>query len=358
MRFEVDRSDFRTTRVVDGDAAPLADGQIRLAVERFALTSNNISYALSGDMLGYWDFFPTDPPADGGTRWGQLPAMGLGTVIESANDAIDTGGRYFGFYPMADEVVITAEHRRDGFRDVGEHRSDHAPAYVQFADVERDPMFRDDRADEYLLLRGLFMTSFLVDDFLEDNGDFGATQVLVTSASSKTSIALAHCLAQRGMTSVGITSAGNVGFVESLGLYGSVITYDDVTDLDGDLGSTVVDMAGNGDVLRAIHETFGDRLGHSCQVGATHWEEPRDDGPMPGPKPAFFFAPSQMVKRNADWGPGELDTRMGAAFAAFVDTAPEWLTVERSSGPEAISDVYGALVEGDAPPDRGYILSM
>ena len=58
-------------------------------------------------------------------------------------------------------------------------------------------MFRPDQADEYLLLWGVFMTSFLVDDYLADNDFLGATQTIVTSASSKTSICLAHCLAER-----------------------------------------------------------------------------------------------------------------------------------------------------------------
>ena len=353
MDFEVDRSELRTTRVVDRPPAPLADGEIRLAVERFALTANNVTYAFSGDMLGYWGFFPTDE------GWGRLPAMGLGTVVESANGAIATGGRYFGFYPMSDEVVIAAEGRDGGFRDVGLHRASHAPAYVQFADVTADPTFRDDQADEYLLLRGIFMTSFLVDDFLADNADFGAVQVLVTSASSKTAIALAHCLDQRGMASVGLTSPGNLEFVRGLGLYGTVISYDQIDGLDGTVPSTVVDIAGDRRVQQAVHERFADRLGYACQVGATHWEQAgggRD--PLPGPQPQFFFAPGQMQKRDADWGPGELEKRVGVAFGEFVAGSKDWLTVERSSGADAITTAYRTLVEGTAPAHVGYIRSM
>ena len=29
-----------------------------LAIDRFALTANNITYCVSGDMLGYWRFLP------------------------------------------------------------------------------------------------------------------------------------------------------------------------------------------------------------------------------------------------------------------------------------------------------------
>lgn len=51
MDFEVNRQDFRDTRTVDSTPALLTPGQIRLAVERFALTANNVTYAVAGDML-------------------------------------------------------------------------------------------------------------------------------------------------------------------------------------------------------------------------------------------------------------------------------------------------------------------
>ena len=71
--------------------------------ERFAFTSNNISYAVAGDILDYWGFFPAEPP------WGRIPAIGLGTIVESANPDIEVGGRYFGFYPMGSEHIVLAE---------------------------------------------------------------------------------------------------------------------------------------------------------------------------------------------------------------------------------------------------------
>ena len=44
-----------------GATTPLTAGQIRLRVDRFALTSNNLSYAAAGDTMGYWAFFPSGP---------------------------------------------------------------------------------------------------------------------------------------------------------------------------------------------------------------------------------------------------------------------------------------------------------
>ncbi|MFX6226275.1 DUF2855 family protein, partial [Acinetobacter baumannii] len=75
----------------------------------------------------------------------------------------------------------------------------------------------------------LVVTSFLIADFLEDNGFFGARQVLVSSASSKTSLGLAFCLkrlAAHDIAVVGLTSPGNRTFVEEVGYFDRVVTYD------------------------------------------------------------------------------------------------------------------------------------
>ncbi len=351
MNFEVNRTDFRETRTIEPDAAALTDGQVRLAVERFAVTTNNVTYAVAGDMLDYWGFFPAE------AGWGRVPVMGLASVVESANPDIEIGGRYFGFYPMSDTHVITARATKVGFRDVGPHRANHAVVYTDFVDLDKDGMFRVDRVDEYLLLRGLFFTSFLVDDYLADNDFKGAGQTLVTSASSKTSISLAECLKRRGQHSVGLTSERNRDFVTGLGLYDEVITYDEVDQLDAAMPSGMVDMAGNAAVRAALHNHFGDNMKFSLTVGVTHWEaDSADDTALPGAVPEFFFAPTQGAKRTAEWGPDGLAERIGTAFHEVLEDTSRWLTVEHHTGADGMATVYGALVEGTADPSLGFIV--
>jgi len=357
MDFEVNRNDFHDTRISEAESdgasgADLSAGQIRLGIERFAFTTNNITYAVAGDMLDYWGYFPAESP------WGRLPAMGLATVTESAHPGIKTGGRYFGFYPRSSDVVIQAEPRHAGFRDVGNHRANHAATYTEFRDVASDPMFRSDKADEYLLLWGLFMTSYLADDHLADHGFHGATQTLVTSASSKTSISLAARLALRdGHRSVGITSERNRAFVEGLGLYDQVIIYGEIGDLDAGVVSGVVDMAGSGPIRSAIHTHFGDNLKFSLSVGVTHWED-QGGGDLPGPQPEFFFAPGQSTKRVAEWGAEELAKRIASAFHDLLDDTDRWLKVTHRTGPDAITVVHRDLLDGHADPSVGYIVSL
>ncbi len=359
MIFEVNRQDFRATQIAPATPIDLKPGQVRLAVERWAFTTNNITYAVAGDMLDYWGFFPTDAP------WGRIPGIGLGSVVESANPDIAVGGRYFGFYPMGSEHIVTAKpHGPDGFRDAGAHRANHAVTYTDFRNVEADDTFDVDKADEYLLLWGMFMTSFLVDDMLGDTDFSGAVQTLVTSASSKTSISLASCLAGRNDSrSVGLTSQRNRSFVEGLGLYDQVITYDEVDQLDASVASGVVDMAGNAAVRAAIHNHFDDSLRFSTSVGMTHWDAQQSTGQsgneaLPGPAPEFFFAPSQRAKRVKEWGAEELDDRIDKAFSDLLAGTKSWLQVEHRQGPEAIETTYRDLLEGRAEPSAGFVCSM
>lgn len=354
MHLEIDRSDITTRRAAaTGAPAGAADGTVVLRLDKFALTANNISYAVSGDFLDYWGFYPAE------AGWGRLPAMGFGTVTASAVPGVDVGSRWFGFYPVGDHHVVEAVVRGGGFFDNAAHREKHAPAYRQFDPA--DPSRTEEDESYYLLLRGLFVTSHLCEDFLRDNSMFGAAQVIITSASSKTSLALAHEVRANGSArTVGLTSAANATFVESTGLYDEVVTYDAIESME-QVPSVVVDMAGNAAVLRRIHERFGVALAHSCRVGATHWRESQSaaaDAPMPGPKPAFFFAPSQLVKRGKEWGRDVLNSRMETALAVFSADARRWLTVREGHGADAVLDVYDQLVNGTVDPAEGHVLTV
>ena len=127
MHLEIDRRDIRRSQLV---ASPpptdLAPNQVLLRLESAALTSNNVTYALSGDMLDYWGFFPT---TDG---WGRLPVMGFGMVTASTCADVRVGTRYFGFFPLADHHVVNAQPSRNGFVDVAPWREKHATTYRSF----------------------------------------------------------------------------------------------------------------------------------------------------------------------------------------------------------------------------------
>jgi len=354
LDFLVDKSAWQKHRFEEGPAPEIAEGQVLFRVDRFALTANNISYALAGEAIGYWRFFPA--PAG----WGRLPVMGFADVIESRHEKVATGTRCFGFYPMSRYLVIEpGAVSAGGIVDGAAHREGIAPTYNTYSPAENDALYQPDHEDALMLMRGLFMTSFLAEDFIEDSG-FGTQATVISSASSKTSIALGHCVSARGRSrAIGLTSARNLEFVRALGCYDEVVPYEEVTSLDASKPAVFVDMAGNAAVRRAVHEHFADRLVHSCSVGATHWEATGEDGDdLPGPKPEFFFAPGQIQKRAADWGAKELQTRLAAGWMGFHAFSAGWLQVNRGRGRSAVEEVYEATLAGRTEPRDGHVLSL
>lgn len=355
--FQVNRDNFEDCRFVPG--APiddLADGQVLFEIDRFALTSNNISYAAAGDMLNYWGFFP------GPDRWGRIPAMGFANVAASRHPDVAVGARVFGFFPMSRHLIIDAEPTSSGIVDGVAHRAEHAPVYRTYSYTDRDALYEEALEDHIILLRGLFMTSFLADDLLGDEDFYGATGSIVTSASSKTSIALGHLLSKRGRGPViGLTSARNRDFVLSLGCYDEVVLYDEldcIPELTPSEGAVMVDMAGNGEVVAGVHERLADRLKSSLTVGATHWESAPRPQAMPGPTPEFFFAPARIVKRTQDWGAGGLQERLGASWKEFAAFSDSWMKIKRQSGEAALESVYLEVLSGGLDPRDGHVLSL
>jgi len=355
VTLEVGKDNWSESRIVHEPAiGDLAEDEVLLRVNRFALTANNITYCLSGDTLGYWGFFPA---AEG---WGRIPVMGYADVVESRHADIALGERVWGWFPMSTHLKVKAgKVHPSQFVDVSPHRAEYAPIYAQFQRANANPIYDAEREDQDSLLRGLFLTSWLCEDFVHDNDQFGADHYVITSASSKTSIALAYVVSQRGSAkAVGLTSKGNVAFCEALGCYDRVLSYDDIDQLDASHGAVLVDMAGNADVVARTHNHYGSNLRYSSKIGATHREELGSTDNLPGAVPEFFFAPTQAQKRTADWGPGEIEKRVGASFVAYREFCDGWLTVRRHYGEEAATSGYQRVLQGQIAPSEGCIVSL
>jgi hypothetical protein len=356
----VGRGDLRQTRWAVAETPPLDEGQALLSIDLLALTANNVTYGAFGDAMKYWDFFPT-----GEAGWGQIPAWGFATVSGSRCPGVEVGQRVYGYFPMARSLVVApVQVGASGFTDGAPHRAALSALYNRYQATDRDPLYRADQEAVIALLRPLFTTSFLIDDFLDDQAFFGARQVVLSSASSKTSYATAWCLAKRpGLQVVGLTSARHVDAVRRLGLYHRVEPYDAVAALPRDR-SVYVDFAGSAGLRQAVHEHWRDDLASSTAVGATDWEH-RAAGSglkLPGPKPQFFFAPAQAEKRLKDWGGPGFGQRLGQAWGGFTAAAlgakPPWLTVQALAGRDAVESGYRALVAGDVPAEVGLVLRM
>ena len=355
MRFEVAKARLADTRRVEPDAVDLGPDQARVRVDSFGLTANNVTYAVFGAAMQYWDFFPTAEPE----TWGCIPVWGFADVVESTSDACAPGERLYGYLPMASELVVSVGRADDrGLVDVSAHRAPMAAAYNRYTRCASDPGYEESREAQQMLLYPLFVTSFLVDDFFDEHAEIGADAMILSSASSKTAIGIAHLAHRRGRHVVGLTSGRNRAFVESLGVYADVMTYDEITALPG--SAVYVDMSGNLDVRHTVHTAYGDRLGHSMVVGGTHWDHAPAERPgaLAGPRPEFFFAPGRIVQRHGDWGREEFDRRAADAWRDYSAWTDAWLEPRRADGADAVGVAYAELLAGTTEPRTGYVCSL
>jgi hypothetical protein len=104
--FLVAKTDLRRAEVREIDPPALAEGEARLAIERFALTANNITYGVFGQAMRYWDFFP------GPEGWGRIPVWGHARVEASNHPDLAVGQRFYGYWPMSTHLTVTPRKTR------------------------------------------------------------------------------------------------------------------------------------------------------------------------------------------------------------------------------------------------------
>ncbi|HSB98984.1 MAG TPA: DUF2855 family protein [Burkholderiaceae bacterium] len=356
LSFVVSRSDLRQSRVIHAPLPALDAGEVLVRIDRFAFTANNVTYAEMGERMGYWQFYPAP---DG---WGNIPVWGFAEVADSRHEQVKRGERLYGFLPMATHVVLRPERVSEaGFVDGSAHRRQLPPAYNLLLRTAADAAYRPQDEDLLMLLRPVFITSFLIDDFLADEAFFGAQRVWLSSASSKTAFGLAHLLHRRGGIEVtGLTSAANRDFVSGLGCYDRVCTYDQIAGLSADRATVYVDFAGSAALRGAVQRHLGDLLVYSCSVGFSHRDHSRAPAQedLPGARPVFFFAPDRLRKRAKDWDRDGIDTRFAQQWQQFVPAARQWLTVVRGEGPAVVQRVYAAALDGSVAPHEGHVLTL
>jgi hypothetical protein len=352
--FLIAKDDLHRCRWHDGPPAELEHGHARLKLDAFGLTSNNITYATFGEAMSYWNFFPAEQ------GWGRMPVWGFAEVTDSRVPELEVGTRAYGYLPPSTELVITpARVSAHGFIDASAHRATLPPAYNAYARVDGDPAYEAGYEDQQMLLRPLFFTSFLIDDFLEDSNFFGADTVILSSASSKTASALAFQLSLRNdALVVGLTSSRSAEFTRTLGVYDHVLAYDQLESLPAGL-VVYVDMAGDAELRAAVHDRYRQELAHSAVVGATHHDRMGQvPDSLPGPRPMFFFAPDRASKRSGDWGREGLERRLADAWHPYVQWTTSWLEVIHASGADAVQSTYLDLLDGRIDPAKAHVLSL
>ncbi len=348
------RNDLSQSRIAEVPLAPLGDGEVRLAVESFSVTANNVTYAVVGDAFGYWNFFP------GEGEWGVVPMWGHAVIAESRHPGLAVGERVYGFLPMASHLDVLPDNvTAGGFTDAAAHRLPMSPIYNQYSRLAADPEHDPTREAERMIFGPLFKTGFLIESMMRREQWFGAKALICTSASSKTAMATASVARDQSpqIKRIGLTSAGNVEFVRSGGFYNEVMAYEQVADLP-QVPSVLVDFAGNAALIHAVHSALDAQLKYSCTVGATHVGAGfgQQNGTLPGPAPVLFFAPDHAVAAIKEAGPKAFGAAIAASWGKFLNEAGGSVRTDRCSGLAAAQAAFADILSGSADPAVGVII--
>lgn len=353
--FQINKTAFNQTQIVEvPETDTLQENQALINVETFALTANNITYAVVGEMVGYWKFFPVDE------TWGIIPAWGFATVEKSKHPDLKEGTKIYGYFPMNKKVVFEAGNFKvNGFNDVIAHRTQLPPIYNFYYDVAKDPSFQIGNDNITMIFRPLFTTSFLIDFFLNEEQFFESENIILTSASSKTGFALGYLLHARkkaenlNINIIGLTSEKNKEFVESLGFYDEVNVYDNLSAIQNK-PTTIVDFSGHQELLISLQEKLGENHKNTTKVGVSHWDRA-------GGKQAqgeFFFAPDWMKKMSAKWGFEEFNKRLGKSWMGFLSSIENTMNYTELNGFEELKTAYLEVLSGKTSPKTGYIVKL
>ena len=364
--FQVQKSNFSQTKIVSTEKPEIGAGETLLKIDHFGFTANNVTYAVAGDTLKYWNFFPASGNESSDTEMGIIPVWGFADVVESNADELPVGDRLFGYFPPAEYLIIEPDNvKSHSVVDNSEHRRELPPLYNRYQRVLSDPSYNPKLDAARMLLGPLQLTSYCLWDAMQDNDWYGAKQVIVASASSKTSLGLAIALSDddNAPKSIGLTSANNKAFVESLGYYDQVIAYEDVEVELGDAATptVIVDMSGNLGLIATLHGYFGDAMQKTLKVGLTHWDELNNSDAkqnINNERSEFFFAPGHVQKRYKDWGPGEFDKRSRGFMQKAATETMAWMDINLLDGLTELEGIYDDVCNGKVSPKTGIVVKL
>ena len=358
------KNDLSKTRIVQTKNPEIEGEEISVSIESFAFTSNNVTYGVAGNTIGYWQFFKTTEDAN--NEWGCIPVWGFAKIIKSNVDELIVGERLFGYFPPGDILNLKPiKVTNKGFADGKEHRKDLPAVYNNYLRLSGDANYDSSIDNIRSLLFPLHITSFCICDALQDEAYFGADQIIIVSASSKTAIGLAQGLQETSsaLSIIGLTSQKNLGFVKNLGCYDEVITYDHLSNVNFNLKSVMVDMAGSREILGTLHGSLADNMLKCLTVGMTHWdnEVTAEDAlgqAMLRERTEFFFAPAHIQKRVTDWGYEGYNQKTTDFMKARSNQSIDWMQVKKINGLKNFISTYEKFVSGDINPNEGIIVEL
>ncbi|GAB3473523.1 DUF2855 family protein [Amycolatopsis cihanbeyliensis] len=344
-----ERDDLTRYEVRQATSARLRPGQVRLAVERFGITTVTATYALFGDSpLRFFDVFPAPE------GFGRVPVWGFARVVESRAAGIVEGSRFFGYFPTSTHHIVTPEAISGGFIDTEQK----AVPHDWYRTYETATPEADELDDRRALLHPLFPCSFTLADAIGKHATEGVKSVLISSASCKTAIGLADLLARRdGISVTGVTSGEHKAFARGLELYDSVVAYDELGADAVPSPALFVDFTNSAERIRAVYRHAGAQLTTTFLAGFTHPSTSFAPPEVGDPQPQPYFTPAVEEQTMAEVGADAYKRRYREAEEEFLTGTRSWLVVQRGNGPDAIADAFRTVLAGEQKPAVGAVLT-
>lgn len=359
-QFQVHKKDLAQNRLINPtESTTIQKGEVKVKVEAFSFTANNITYWAMGDKLRYWQFFPAALDEEG--LYGIIPAWGFAEVVESKNADVPVGERLFGYFPTATELVMKPVRvNESSWLDGADHRAALPTGYNLYRRVHAESGYDASQDDLRMLLFPLHITSFCLHDMLASQQFFDAEQIIIISASSKTSLGLAFALHEDDAApeTVGITSAGNQAFIDGTGYYSNTFNYGQLSAIDASKKTVLVDMSGNGEVIAALHQHLAENMLLSSHVGLTHWSENQMQTGFIEARSQMFFAPSHIEQRYVDWGATVFEAKATQFMQRAAMDSSRWLDIHQVEGLEGLASQFDDISQGRLPPNQGLIVKM
>lgn len=356
--FIVNLQDPKVCDFITTELSMLKPKEILIKIEKFGLTSNNITYAALKDSMPYFKFFPIDEKNPG---WGCLPVWGVGKVIQSNFADLAEGTCVYGFFPAANYVTLeVAALTPTGFIVNRPNIAQEYGFYNLYNFTHLDPFYLKDKEDMMAVVRPLFLTGLLIADYLEVNNFMQANTVIISSAASKTSYALALALHKKQKCKLlGLASAKSKPFAESMNIYDQVITYEEIKNISEDLTAVYIDICGNELVRGQLISKLSDKLKHILSVGMTNWKQ----GSYGLPKTArnikseVFFAPGWTLQRPKD-SAAEFAKELFKGWHAQMSNVEKYFQLQNASGKDALRKSFLDFVNSQSKPERAYVFSL
>ena len=350
MQLDVDRSDLHHVRAV---ARPPVAARCRpgpAAGRRLRDVGQQRHLRRLRRPMRYWDCFPG--PEEDGVAWGRVPVWGFGDVVESTAPGVAEGTRVYGYFPLADELVVTPGRIDDqGFSDTTPSREAIPSVYARYAVTDADRVYRTRArgpADAAVapvrhLVRGRRLPR-RPRPLRRRHG--GGLQRLVQDGHRRRLPAgrAGRCRRRRpDLARATPTSSGPSAATTGPHLRRGRPTW------PPDRPST---STWPGARTSPTPSTPG-----SATTSATRWwwatptgtTPPPGTGRLPGPSPEFLFAPDQIAKRRADWGRDGFEAAVAGAWEPLrpldrrVADAPPRVRRRRRSRPStATSSTAGS----------------